>query len=129
MLSIPNFQVNRLTDDSKAVSPKHRQRSTSQAHYLSSCGNHLCMMLSETHCLARRKGVGKLKSIYIYISFQRVSNPQPPALQHSAPTTTLPRAPIGVLILTTFQKLGSYVGNLIYLNLFTRNRITHYVSP
>jgi hypothetical protein len=58
MLRIPHCLDNRLTDGGKAVSPKHRPRSTPQKHYCSASGTHFCSRLSKPQGLVRLEGLG-----------------------------------------------------------------------
>jgi hypothetical protein len=89
MLRIPQCLDNQLTDGGKIVSTTHRPRSTPQKHYyFYVSGTHFCQRLSKPQGLVRPEELGKFKN-----SPHRVSNPRPSGLQHSALTTTLPRAP------------------------------------
>jgi uncharacterized UBP type Zn finger protein len=42
MLRIPHCLDNQLTDGGNIVSPTHRPRSTTQKHYFSATGTHVC---------------------------------------------------------------------------------------
>jgi hypothetical protein len=89
MLRIPHCLDNRLTDGGKVVRPMYRQHFTPQKHYyFYASGTHFCWRLSKPQGLVQPEGLGKFKK-----SPHRVSNPRPSGLQHSALTSTLPRAP------------------------------------
>jgi hypothetical protein len=64
MLRILHCLNSRLTDGDKAVSSKHRPRSTP---HFSASGTHLCKRLNEPQGLRHPEGLGKLKKFIHYI--------------------------------------------------------------
>jgi hypothetical protein len=66
MLRIPHCLDNRLTDDSKVVSPTHRPHSTPQKYYLSVSDTHFFQRLGKPQGLVRPEGLGKLEKL-IYL--------------------------------------------------------------